>query len=323
MRVPLAPAARRLAVAAGFFLLAIPPGAGQTTVHAVGPDRALKQPSDAARIVRDGDIVEIDPGTYADCAVWRANGLTLRGKGGLAVLRGKTCQGKAIWVIDGDGTTVERIRFSDAAVPDRNGAGIRLTNGSLTVRESVFDGNENGILAGDAPGKTVVVERSRFERNGRCDPLCAHGIYINRHDSLIVRDSVFRDQRIGHHIKSRALSTTVTGTTIEDGPTGTASYLIDIPNGGTVLIAGNRLQKADSSDNRTIAIAIGMEGARNPSQSIRIENNEFRSDVRDEVSFVRNETTQGAILSGNALCGAVIALSGPGEVKSSRPCRRR
>lgn len=307
--------------AAGNALLAeTPPAKG--TVHQVGPTRALKHPSDAARLVRDGDIVEIDPGTYVDCAVWRANGLTIRGKGGLAHVRSKTCQGKAIWVIDGDNTTVERIRFSDAAVPDKNGAGIRLTGGSLTVRNAVFEANENGILAGNAPGKTVLIEASRFERNGKCDPVCAHGIYINEYDRVVVRNSVFRDQRIGHHIKSRARSTTVTGTTIEDGPAGTASYLIDIPNGGDVLIAGNRLQKADSSDNRTIAIAIGLEGAKHRSSSIRIEDNDFRSDVTEPVNFVRNEAQRGAILSGNALCGAVVPLAGPGEVRSSRPCKQ-
>ncbi|MCC7047616.1 MAG: right-handed parallel beta-helix repeat-containing protein [Alphaproteobacteria bacterium] len=288
----------------------------------MGPTRALKMPSDAARVARDRDIVEIDAGVYVDCAVWRANRLTIRGNGGLATVKTKTCQGKAIWVIDGDDTTVERIAFADAAVPDKNGAGIRLTGGSLVVRDSVFEGNENGILAGDAPGKSVLIERSRFERNGKCDPVCAHGIYINQVRELTVRDCVFRDQRVGHHIKSRALNTTVTGTIIEDGRAGTASYLIDVPNGGNVLIARNKLQKANSSDNRTIAIAIGMEGAKHPSTAVRIENNDFRSDVTEPTSFVRNNAPYEAVLSGNALCGSVVALTGPGTVRSPRPCTR-
>lgn len=299
---------------------ALPAPTPPFTTHLVGPARLLKMPSDAARVARDGDVVEIDAGTYVDCAVWRASGLTIRARGGHAHVRDRTCQGKAIWVIDGNNTTVERIRFSHAAVRDQNGAGIRLSGGSLVVRDSVFEDNENGILAGDGPGRTVLIERSRFERNGKCEADCAHGIYIGRYGSLTVRDSTFRDQRIGHHIKSRALSTTVTGTTIEDGPAGTASYLIDIPNGGMVLIARNRMQKADTSDNRQTAIALGMEGARNPSRSIRIEGNDFRSDVRGPVSFVRNNTGHEAVVSGNMLCGQVVPLTGPGKVASSRPC---
>lgn len=295
-----------------------PPGTG--VVHQVGPTRALKLPSDAARIARNGDTVEIDPGTYEDCAVWRANGLTLRGKGGIAHVTTRTCQGKAIWVIDGDDTTVERIRFTRAAVPHKNGAGIRLTGGTLTVRQSIFEDNENGILAGSAAGKSVTIEGSRFERNGKCEPDCAHGIYINTVDRVVVRDSVFRGQKIGHHIKSRALSTTVTGTTIEDGTDGTASYLIDLPNGGDALIARNKLQKGPRSDNRSIAIAYGLEGARNPTRSVRIENNVFHSDLPQLTDFVRNGSTSAMTLSGNTLCGLVVPLNGPGSVASSLPC---
>lgn len=315
------------AVLAAGALLAVPPGVAQPVaapatgvVHQVGPTRALRLPSEAARIARDGDTVEIDPGTYEDCAVWRASRLKLLGKGGIAHVTTKTCQGKAIWVIDGDDTTVERIRFSRAAVPDKNGAGIRLTGGTLTVRQSVFEDNENGILAGSAAGKTVTIEASRFERNGKCEPDCAHGIYINTVARVIVRDSVFRGQKIGHHIKSRALSTTVTGTTIEDGATGTASYLIDLPNGGDALIAGNRLQKGPRSDNRSIAIAYGLEGARNPAKSVQIENNLFRSDLPQSTDFVRNGAANAVTLSGNALCGIVVPLSGPGTVVSTQPC---
>lgn len=291
-------------------------------IHLVGPTRALRLPSEAARIAKDGDIVEIDPGTYEDCAVWRANRLTLRGKDGIAHVATKTCQGKAIWVIDGDNTTVERIRFTRAAVADKNGAGIRLTGGTLTVRQSIFEDNENGILAGSAKGKTVTIEGSRFERNGKCEPDCAHGIYINIVDRLVVRDSVFRGQKIGHHIKSRALSTTVTGTTIEDGVDGTASYLIDIPNGGDLLIARNRLQKGPRSDNLSIAIAYGLEGAKNPTRSVRIENNYFRSDLPQSTDFVRNGSTNAITLTGNTLCGRVVPLNGQGTVASMLPCQK-
>lgn len=290
-------------------------------VHAVGPDRPLKLPSDAARVVRNGDVVEIDPGTYEDCAVWRANGLKLRGKGGVAHIANKSCQGKGLWVIDGDNATVENMRFTGAAVPDKNGAGIRLTGGSLTVRNSAFEDNENGILAGAAPGKTITIEASRFERNGKCDPVCAHGIYVNQVDRLVVQDSVFREQRIGHHIKSRARNTVIVGNTIEDGDRGTASYLIDLPDAGDALIARNRLQKGRRSDNTSIAIAYGQESQNNPGTTVRIEDNQYRSDLPNPASFVFNNTKLAVVLSGNMLCGQVTPLTGPGEVRGTKPCK--
>lgn len=296
--------------------------AAKGTVHAVGPTRDLKLPSDAAKVVKDGDIVEIDPGTYEDCAVWRANGLTLLGKGGVAHVTTKTCQGKAIWVLDGDNTTVERIRFTKAAVADKNGAGIRVTKGSLTVRNAVFEDNENGILTGVGPGKSVTIESSRFERNGKCEPDCAHGIYIGAIERLTVRNSTFRGQKIGHHIKSRAQNTTITGNTIQDGTDGTASYLIDIPNAGNALIAKNKLQKGVHSDNQTIAIAFGLEGVKNPTKSVKIEDNEFRSDIAKAVNFVRNPTIHEVTLTRNMLCGNVIPLAGMGEVKGEVPCKK-
>ena len=105
-------------------ILLAPPGSSlsaQETVLRVGPQRELKRPSEAARIARDGDLVEIDAGAYeGDAAVWRQHGLTIRGVGGRAQLRanGAHAEGKAIWVIKGDDTTIEGVEFSGAKVPD-------------------------------------------------------------------------------------------------------------------------------------------------------------------------------------------------------------
>ena len=84
------------------------------------PGRELKRPSEAARVARDGDVVEIDAGVYAgDAAVWPQHRLTIRGVGGRAHLRanGAHAEGKAIWVIKGHDTTVERVEFSGAGCP--------------------------------------------------------------------------------------------------------------------------------------------------------------------------------------------------------------
>jgi hypothetical protein len=47
---------------------------------------------------------------------------------------------------------------------------------------------------------------------------------------------------------------------LEDGPDGTASYLIDVTSGGEVVIADNVMQKGPKSENRSAAIHIAGEG---------------------------------------------------------------
>src|SRR5581483_5092133 len=100
------------------------PGSAWARVWLVGPARDLATPSAAALVVKDGDVVRIDAGTYSDCAVWRANRLTIQGEGDV-VLRDRVCDGKAIFVTQGDGITVRGIAFVHARAPSRNGAGIR------------------------------------------------------------------------------------------------------------------------------------------------------------------------------------------------------
>ena len=293
------------------------PGAAAAEVLLVGPDRSLKAPSDAAAIAKDGDVVRIDPGEYVDCAIWRASGLVLEAPAGAAHVRDQACSGKAIWVIAGDDVTVDNITFSGARVPDQNGAGIRAEGRNLTVRNARFLDNENGILAAPVEGSTILVESSVFERNGKCAANCAHGVYVNRIDRLKIVDSTFREQRMGHHIKSAALALEVIGSAIEDGPEGTASYLIDVVAGGEIVIADSVMQKGPKSDNRGTAIHIAGAGAPG-APAYRIQGNRFRSEVPDEVAFVRNRSAVPAVLEANLLEGDVAPLVGPGTVATER-----
>ena len=250
---------RALLIALGWLAACSPDAAAEVLL--VGPQRNLQAPSDAAAVANDGDVVRIDPGDYVDCAIWRASDLVLEAPDGAAHVRDRACGGKAIWVIAGDDVTVDNITFSGARVPDQNGAGIRAEGRNLTIRNSRFFDNENGILAAPVEGSTILIERSLFERNGKCAANCAHGLYVNRIDHLKIVDSTFREQRAGHHIKSGARTTEVIGSTIEDGQDGTASYLIDIVAGDEVVIADNVMAKGPRSENWGTAIHIsGKDG---------------------------------------------------------------
>jgi len=256
----------------------------------------------------------IDAGEYRDCAVWRADNLILEGVGGYAHVRDVSCDGQGIWLVAGNRTVVVNIEFSGADAPENNGAGIKfIGTGSLVVRNSYFHDNENGILGGRDPEARVLISKSRFERNGKCEPVCAHGIYIGRIRSLKVVGSQFTAQNAGHHIKSRARYTEIVGNRISDGATGTASFSIDLPNGGTAVIRYNSLQKGPHAQNHMAMISIGEEGATNPSRGIIIERNVFQNNNPKLRQFIWNRSRQPVTLKANSFIGKGTHLKGPGR----------
>jgi hypothetical protein len=280
----------------------------------VGRSQTYQTPSAAAAIAKNGDHIQIEPGQYFDCAVWRADNLVIEGTGPGVVITDKTCNGMGLFVIWGNNTTVRNLTLTRARVPDANGAGIRLVKGSLTVDGVKFIDNQNGLFGG-VPGTTVTVRNSDFDRNGTCAGACAHAIYIENVDLLRVENSHFSNTRQAHSIKSRALRTEVTGCTITDGPDGTSSFLIEVSNGGAVIVRDNTLEKGPKAENHTAAIAIGAEGVTHPTPEIVITNNNFSNDGDYDTALVWNVTATPATLKGNKLSGSVIPLKGDGTVQ--------
>ena len=281
----------------------------------VGPLRDLTTPSEASWRAADGDTILIDPGTYTDCAVWRASHLTIAAAGPGVILRDEVCEDKAIFVTAGDDLTIRGITFTGARAPAHNGAGIRAEGHDLTIIDSRFIDNENGILAASVADNTIRVLDSEFRDNGVCAQACAHGIYIGRITLLDIERSRFVEQHIGHHIKSRALQTVLIDDTIIDGPDGTSSYLVDVPNGGDLLLRGCVMEKGRESDNPLVAVSIGEEGVFNPTRRIAVLDNQFHSDLSQPTIFVRNGTEIPAELVGNRISGHVVVLRGPGTVR--------
>jgi hypothetical protein len=292
-------------------------GSASAATLEVGPDQTFKQPSEAVAKANEGDTIRIAPGEYFDCAVLRQNNLVFEGVGSAdkVVLTDKTCQGKAILVTSGQNITVRNMTLTRARVPDSNGAGIRAEGANLTVEGVRFINNQDGILAATEPRSTIVIRDSEFLKNGVCNPGCAHGIYVNNIDRLVVEHSHFADTHQGHHIKSRANRSEIIGNTIEDGPDGTASYLVDIPNGGDLVLRGNTMEKGPKAENHSAAVVIGEEGVSNRTNQITVQNNNFRLDGDYQTIFVRNLTATEAQLTGNKLSGGKIkALEGDGDV---------
>ena len=209
-----------------------------------------------------GDTILVDAGTYTDDFATVSHQLTIQGVGGLARLLATSApgNGKAILVAQAD-LTIDHLEFEGAHVPDGNGAGIRYEAGALVVTSSWFHGNENGILAAASASGTISIDHSEFNDNGTFSGF-THNLYVGEIASLSVTNSLFMDTHGGHHIKSRAHETVVTGNRFVDGPAAGASYVIDLPDGGAGTISGNVMMKGPAAQNRTF---IHLGGERSPS----------------------------------------------------------
>ncbi|MBU2568547.1 MAG: right-handed parallel beta-helix repeat-containing protein [Gammaproteobacteria bacterium] len=300
-----------------FALLLCCPAISVSVTLSVGPERILKQPSDAARIAKNGDTVVIDAGIYSgDVAVWRQHRLKLRGAGGRAHLQanGKSAEGKAIWVIKGNNVAVENIEFSGAAVADLNGAGIRFEGTHLNVRNAHFHDNQMGILTGSNPRSDIVIEGSEFNDNTvdyRRHGKLGHNIYIGAIRRFTLRNCYIHDAVTGHNVKSRARENYLLYNRITDEQ-GASSYLIDLPNGGDAFIIGNALRQSPGSDNWTAISYAGEYSRGNSDRNLYAVNNTFVND-RSRGVFIHNHANVEVVSINNLLVGNVIPLQGSGR----------
>ncbi len=220
----------------------------------------FRQIGQAFRAAEDGATITIGGASFYEAAVLTASNVTIKGSKGTHLLE-SAAEGKATLVIKGDNTTIEGIECSGIGVSDGNGACIRLEGENLTLRNVYFHDSQQGVLTRSRGGGRILIEDSRFERlGGACGIKCgrAHGIYIGRAAELTVRRSMFLSPKDeGHAIKSRASRTVIENNVIASLD-GKDSRLIDLPNGGTVIIRNNVLQEGNKSSNPDI-IGIGLE----------------------------------------------------------------
>jgi hypothetical protein len=279
------------------------------TTLKVGPGQQYKRPSEAAAVAHNGDTIEIEAGSYpGDVAVWRQHDLTLRGVGGRAQLNamGGSAEGKAIWVIKGDRARVENIEFLNCHVSDQNGAGIRLEGTGLTVRNSVFRDNDEGILTGANPNSDIVVEASEFVGNGNPEG-SSHNIYIGAIRSFTLRNSATHHAKIGHNVKSRAKTNFILYNSIYDGPDGTASYEVDLPNGGDAYLIGNTIQQGPQTDNSTI-VSYGAE-TNDAGGALYMVNNTIVNDRENGGYFLQRKLPGQTVLINNIFVGRATVFA--------------
>lgn len=250
----------------------------QARTWLVGPDFPLKMPSEAIRQAKDGDIIKIMAGEYQDdTAIIRQNILTIEGIGGFAHLIAprKIPNGKAIWVTKGKNITLQNIEFSGAHVPDKNGAGIRLESGSLTLDNCYFHHNEMGLLTANKADIRLTIRNSEFSHNSqdyKVTGKLSHNIYVGQIAEFTLENSISRGAKYGHNVKSRAGKNIIIQNRIFDEGKISASYLIDLPNGGEALIENNYLYKNSGAQNN-VFISYGAEGMKYDQNKLTLKYN--------------------------------------------------
>ena len=237
----------------------------------VGPGQQFSTIRAAIAASQDGDVLQVQAGTYTNDFASISTKITLQGVGGMVhmVATEEIDNDKGILITNTD-VTIDHFEFSGANVFDGNGAGIRYQGGALTITNSYFHDNENGLLANPVPGGTITIRNSEFSHNGAGDG-STHNLYVGDIAKLTIENSFFHDAVIGHQIKSRAQETVVLNSRIYDNA-GDGSYSIDLPDGGKALIQGNVIQQGVNGDNPTI-IAYGEENGAHPGSVLTIANN--------------------------------------------------
>ena len=244
--------------------------------------------------------IKVDAGTYTNDGgyLWDGiNNVTIEGVGGMVKIVDPTYNagGKAAIVTGGQNIVLKNLDISGVTVPDANGAAIRYDQGTLLLDNVHLHNNQNGILgAADSTG-SITIQNSEIDHNGT-NAGNTHNIYIGDIAQFTLTNSYVHDANVGHEVKSRAENNTITNNRIEDNSS-TASYAIDLPNGGNATITGNVIEQGANGQNHIIN-AYGEEGSLHAGNAVTFSNNEVVND---------NPVGAGPVWSNN---GAIITGSG-------------
>jgi hypothetical protein len=278
------------------------PTSGGGRILTVGPGQQFSTIADAINASQNGDTIQVQAGTYTNDYATINTDITLQGIGGQVnmVSTGLIPNGKAIFITNGN-DTINNFSFSGAQVADSNGAGIRYQAGNLILNNDYFHDNQEGLLAASNPGGSITINKSEFAHNGDGSGQ-THNLYVGEVGILKIDNSYFHDAIVGHEIKSRADNTTITNSRIQD-ENGTASYSIDLPNGGNALIQNNVIEQGPLTQN-SIIITSGEEGNVYSNSSLKVDFNTILNDLASSSALaVKNVTGTTAEISGNEFYG--------------------
>jgi hypothetical protein len=284
------------------------PSPSNRRVLTVGPGQEFATLSAALAASHDGDTIRVQAGTYLNDFASIDAKVRVVGVGGMAhlVCTKPIPNDKGIFIVNTD-CILQNLEFSGAKGPSGNDAGIRWQGGNLTLENCYFHNNQDGLLG---QGGTLTIRNCEFAHNGAGDGF-THNLYVGNANNLVVQHSYFYAAVVGHNIKSRARHTTITDSVIADGPDGTTSFSIDLPNGGLARIQNNLIEKGPKSE-AGIIIAFGEEGHLKSPSSLTVQDNVVLNDqTAHPPTAVHNASPVPAQILGNRFYGL-----GAGQIAS-------
>jgi hypothetical protein len=286
-------------------ILTAPAVAGAATIQ-VTPATTIAA---AVASAKTGDTLVVGPGAYTARDVKIDDDLTIQCQPG-AIITAPTAivaggnVAKGVFIV-GTSTSSPNVSMrgcdvSGAKSAQSNGAAIRFQAGNLALDGVNFHDNQDGILAPPFVQNTgkIVVTNSKFDHNGAGDGQ-SHNLYIGLISEFDMENSISTDANVGHEVKSRAYKTRIINNQIIDGPAGTASYGIDLPDGGDVVVQGNTVEKGSNASTPTF-IHIGG-GEQQNGGPVQISGNTLVNKYKNPraTNGVHNQTLDPVSVQGN------------------------
>ncbi len=318
--VPTPPAAGAVGPTGLLDQVATPSIAPATRVLTVGAGKQFQTVAAALGASRDGDAILVDAGTYTNDFASVTTKVSLYAVGGRVTMLATVPppNQKGILVEETD-LHIEGFTFQGVHIPDdegHNGAGIRVDNGNLSLVNCAFIGNQDGILTNGGQSISVSIDHSLFDGNDGNGAGNIHAIYVGDVASFKMTNSTAENTLVGHEVKSRAQVNTIENNTIISGVgTGTGSYAIDLPNGGTSVIRNNTIIKGPNAENQNI-IHFGGEGIPYAGSSLLVQGNLF-SNTRNGAVGVLNQTAIPVTITDNVLDGLPAGSLVQGPARAS------
>ncbi len=277
-------------------------------VLTVGAGEMFSTLASATAHAPDGSIILVDAGTYTNDFATVTTKITIEAVGGMAnfIATEAPPNEKGILTVDND-VTVENCGFSGCTISDEdggNGAGIRYEGGQMILENDSFENNQDGILGAPVIAgltNTVSVDHCLFENNGSGTGY-THNFYMGAVSKVTFTDNVSEGANVGHEFKSRAYANDIENNVFADGPTGDASYEIDLPNGGADTVSGNLIEKGPNAQNQTF-VHFGGEGIPYANSALLVSGNVFENDYGQGAVAVLNQTALTANITGNEFDG--------------------
>ena len=257
----------------------------------------------AANALHDGDVLKISAGIYQQALVLKASNVVIEGDGHV-ILDGTAAGGKAAIVNKGDFNQIRNLECRNISVKAGNGACVRHEGAHLKLSHVYFHDSQEGILTGNKPGLVEIVD-SRFENLGYRGQ--AHGIYTNGGQLRIKNSLILSSKSEGHEVKSRG-DVTVIEDSIIASLSSKDSRLVDVSNGGVLVVSRSVLQQGPNSSNQDL-IGYGLEGMKHARNTITLTENIFLLERRGVNNLLHTKTPMPSAVTEK---NVIIASKDPG-----------